>query len=95
MESWFLADRDTLKDFFAQGFKEARLPAAANSPEAIAKQTVYDSLASATHECKTKAQYGKGEHSFKLLALISSTKVTAMSPWALRFVEQLKARMGL
>lgn len=28
MESWFLADRDTLKAFFGIGFKESQLPAA-------------------------------------------------------------------
>jgi hypothetical protein len=94
MESWLLADRGTLKSFFGQGFKDNQLPATANPVESVAKQQIYQSLAAATRDCKTKAQYGKGEHSFKLLALIDPAKVTDASPWARRFVDELKAVMG-
>lgn len=94
MESWFLADRATLKKFFGQGFKEKSLPAAGNAIEAVSKVTVYQSLANATKQCKTKEQYGKGEHSFKLLALVNPVTVTAASPWAARLVVQLKTKMG-
>lgn len=94
MESWLLADRGVLKTFFGQGFKENQLPAMANPVETIAKTQIYQSLANATHDCKTKAQYGKGEHSFKLLALVDPGKVMDASPWASRFVEAIKARMG-
>lgn len=90
MESWLLADRETLRNFFGQGFKENQLPATANPVEGIAKAQVYQSLANATCNCKTKAQYGKGEHSFKLLALIDPGKVIDASPWAKRFIETLK-----
>lgn len=37
---------------------------------------------------------GKGEHSFRLLAMIDPEKVVKASPWAMRFVETLQARMG-
>jgi hypothetical protein len=94
MESWFLADRQALKSFFGQGFRENQLPAAANAVEAIAKEQVYESLAKATSNCKTETQYGKGEHSFKLLVKIDAAKVTAASPWARRFVEELNKKMG-
>lgn len=94
MESWFLADRAALKAFFGQGFKENQLPAVANSVEQVAKIQVYEALAIATKECKTKAQYGKGEHSFKLLAEISPAIVVAASPWAKRFVDELKKKMA-
>ena len=94
MESWFLADRDALKSFFKQGFQENQLPSAANAVESIAKQQVYQSLASASRDCKTKAQYGKREHSFKILALLDPSKVSAASPWAKRFHEELKKKMG-
>lgn len=86
--------RKTLKAFFRQGFKENQLPAAANPVERIEKTQVYDALARATRDCKTKSQYGKGEHSFKLLAMIDPEKVVNASPWARRFVEALQARMG-
>lgn len=92
MESWLIADPVTLKAFFGQGFRENQLPATANSVESVAKTQVYRALANATKDCKTKAQYAKGAHSFNLLGKIDPTKVTAASPWASRFVSQLKNR---
>ncbi len=94
MESWLVSDRQSLKSFFGQGFKENQLPPAANSIESVPKQLLYDSLARATRECKTKAQYGKGDHSFQLLASIDPEKVMGASPWALRFVEVLKDKIA-
>jgi len=93
MESWLIADPVTLKAFFGQGFRENQLPVTANSVESVGKQQVYSALAKATKVCKTKAQYGKGEHSFKLLGKIDPAKVTAASPWASRFVSELKKKM--
>ena len=92
MEAWLLTDRETLKVFFGQGFKENALPASANRVEGIGKQQIYDALATATRDCKTKSAYGKGEHSFKLLALINPAKVKESSPWARRFIETLQTR---
>ena len=94
MENWFLADRDTLKDFFGNGFKENKLPAATRAVEEVTKDEVYRALEYATNNCKTKATYGKGEHSFKLLAMINPSKVTRASPWARRFIDELKNKMG-
>ena len=93
MEAWFLADRASLKSFFGQGFNENALPHEKNKLESIAKIAIYKALSSATQNCKTKAPYGKGEHSFKLLALISPTMVCSASPWAERFVTLLKEKM--
>ncbi|HMM44020.1 MAG TPA: DUF4276 family protein [Candidatus Macondimonas sp.] len=95
MESWFLADRDAIKAFFGQDFNENALPSADRPIESLAKNDVYDALRRATQNCKTKAKYGKGEHSFKLLAKIDPAKVVAASPWAQRFVEELKKKMGV
>lgn len=95
MESWFLADRGTLQAFFDPGFNANALPAAANSVEGVAKAAVYSALQQATKSCKTKAPYGKGEHSFKLLAKIDPAKVAAASPWAKRFVDELKKKMDV
>lgn len=94
MESWLIADRATLKSFFGQGFKENQLPAGANALEQVSKADVYTSLAKATRDCKTKPTYGKGEHSFKLLAAINPVSVTSASPWAMRFIDELKKKMG-
>jgi hypothetical protein len=90
METWLLADRNALMMFFGQGYAANALPAEQNAIEAIPKVVVYQALANATKDCKTKAPYGKGEHSFKLLALIDPAKVMAASPWANRFVTGLK-----
>ena len=93
MEAWILADRETLKAFFGQGFKDRSLPAPAHRVEGIGKQQIYDALAKASRDCKTKSSYGKGEHSFKLLAMINPAKVSEASPWAQRLIETLQARM--
>lgn len=92
MEAWFIADRQTLANFFGQDFKQNKLPNAANSIESVSKQQMYNALADATKTCQ-KGQYGKGSHSFKLLALINPTNVTSASPWAKRLIDTLKERM--
>ncbi len=84
MEAWFLADRLALKAFFGKDFKETALPAATAAIETVPKTKVYDSLESATKPTK-KGRYGKGAHSFKLLATLDPAKVRAASPWAERF----------
>ncbi|MGR8933038.1 MAG: DUF4276 family protein [Gammaproteobacteria bacterium] len=89
MEAWFLADNKTLQAFFGQGFNPNALPATASQIETITKERIYQALADATKNCKTKAKYGKGEHSFKLLARIDPTKVIETSLWAKRFVDRL------
>jgi hypothetical protein len=94
MESWFIADSVTLEKFFGQGFNEKLLPAG-NAVETIEKVQVYQSLADATRNCKTKGQYRKGTHSFKILTQIDPVKVTVASPWADRFVRLAKVKMGV
>ncbi|GHU24468.1 hypothetical protein FACS1894172_12560 [Spirochaetia bacterium] len=95
MESWFIADRETLKTFFGKGFNGSALPSTQSSVELIDKAQVYKSFAEATKNCETKKPYGKGEHSFKILALIDPVKVITASPWADRFVKTAKAKMGI
>jgi Domain of unknown function (DUF4276) len=90
MEAWLLADREALKIFFGQGFRGEALPANANVVETLSKASVYKYLSDATKGCKSKGPYGKGAHSFKLLALIDPAKVVTTSPWARRFVEESK-----
>ena len=91
MEAWLLADRETLKKFFGQGFKENALPATENPLEQTDKLQIYAALANATRDCKTKSAYGKGEHSFKLLGLVDPAKVLETSPWARRLQEALQS----
>lgn len=90
MESWFVADWETTSKFFGQGFETKRKPSC--EVELIAKDSAISSLELASKPCKTKGQYGKGAHSFKLLALIDPAKVMQASPWAKRFIDELKKR---
>ncbi|WP_295389945.1 DUF4276 family protein [uncultured Thiodictyon sp.] len=95
MESWLIADRQRLQAFFGQGFKLNALPKQSRSIEGIDKEALYKSLKTATAHCKTKTEYGKGEHSFTLLRSIDPVKVTGASRWAERFIDELKRRMGI
>ena len=90
MENWFLADWTSVHAFFGQDFNVAALPS--GPIETIAKNTAYAGLQAATKKCKTKAPYGKGAHSFKVLSAISPAKVEAASPWAKRFLDELRKR---
>ncbi|NYH97485.1 hypothetical protein FHX63_000261 [Cupriavidus plantarum] len=94
MEHWLLAHREQLEAYFGQGFQRNVLPAAAQGIETVTKAVAYNSIQSATKNSKTKGQYGKGQHSFELLALIDPAKVLAASPWAKRFVVELRSKMG-
>lgn len=90
MESWFLADWNTVAAFFGHGFKAQAKPA--STCESTSKAIVYAALQSATASCRTKLPYGKGAHSFKLLGLIDPNSVEQSSPWAKRFLDELRKR---
>lgn len=92
MESWLLADKGALSEFFGQGFNENALPQNMNI-EAVSKYDIYTGMQRATSSCKTKAPYGKGGHSFKILLLIAPDKIRDASPWAKRFFEKLDTFM--
>ena len=92
MEAWFIADRQALAAFFGQCFRQNQLPDSANSMESIAKRQLYTSLANATKGCQ-KGQYGKGAHSFKLLASINPESIKTASPWAKRLIDTLEERV--
>ena len=79
MESWFLADSETLATFFGQGFQASALPRNPNI-EAVPKQDVLQTLMAATRQVKTKGTYSKSGHSFQILALIDPAKVRRASP---------------
>lgn len=89
MENWLLADQDAVEKFFGQGFHKAALPH--DKIEEIAKSDALSALRRATKDSQ-KGPYGKGPHSFKLLGQLDPKKVEADSPWAKRFIEELKKR---
>lgn len=88
MESWFVADRDTLKSFFGQHFREQAIPKWPQL-EDMPKQSVFDALDQATAACGPR-RYAKGNMSFSLLAEISPAKVEAASPNAKALLEHLR-----
>lgn len=88
MESWFLADREHLKEYFAKKFRENALPPQ-NAIEKIPKAKVFDSLKAATRETQ-KGGYNKGLHSFAILEQIDPAKVQRSSPFAKRLIDTIK-----
>ena len=89
MEAWFLADPETIAAFFGQGFQKSHLPHVTKPVEGIAKSVIFDVLKRSTRACKTKRPYGKGEHSFKILAMLDPVRVMSASPWAKRLIDAL------
>ena len=87
MESWFLADTDTLESFYGRDFRRRALPA---NPEVedVSKQDVLDGLTRATRDT-TKGHYNKGAHSFEILADLDPEKVRNASPHAARLIQAL------
>ncbi len=91
MESWFLADPRALAAFYGRGFHASKLPT--GKPESLSKADLYSKLKEATKDTKTKGSYGKGAHSFKLLATLDPSLVAAACPWAAKFFESLRKQM--
>ncbi len=87
MESWFLADRASLMEFYGQGFLSNALP---QNPqiEEVPKGDVINGIRGATRST-TKGRYDKGSHSFEILAKIDPGKVMAASDHARRFINVL------
>jgi hypothetical protein len=73
MESWFLADKEKLAEFYGKGFNTNALPKNTNV-EKISKADVETGLKNATRET-SKKEYKKGEHAGEILRLIDSDKV--------------------
>ncbi len=92
MEAWFLADKDCLVAYYGNGFNQNALPARQDI-ENIAKNDVLNGLKNATRSGVSKGEYGKGQHSFDILAQIDPDKVVAASSHAKRLVDTLKAKV--
>ena len=89
MESWFLADKDTLESYYGQGFLRNSLPARPKV-EAIPKATVMSSLEHASAPCQKKS-YHKTNHGFAILALIDPKLIEAASQPAKLFNDFLRS----
>ena len=87
MESWFLADRQTLVQYYGDGFREKSLPSRTDV-ESVRKQDVFRGLDAAIRDSK-KGKYHKGNHAFEILGKLNPASVTAGSPNAKRLVTTL------
>jgi hypothetical protein len=91
METWFLADIETLKDYYGKGFNENAMPKQKDI-ESISKEKVLHCLEVAANKSK-KETYDKGRDSFAILEKIDPQQVMAASPWARRFILILDEEM--
>ena len=89
MESWFLADRQALRNYYGNGLSENRLPANPNI-EQIPKADVLHRIESATSNTG-KGKYHKTKHAPDLLRNIDPAKVQSASPSCSRLFQYLQA----
>lgn len=80
MESWFLADQQTLSTYYGQGFLRKSLPRQQDI-ERIDKERVFKALGHASKPTQ-KGEYHKTRHGFDLLELIDPSLVRAASAHA-------------
>lgn len=78
MEAWFMADIETLKKFYGQGFKENAIPKKSNV-ETIEKDLLEPRLKEASRDTKSKGEYQKIQHASKLLEMLEVDKVRKAS----------------
>ena len=90
METWLLADRQTLIAYFPAVSASALPPDA--DLESRRKPDVTAALRNAT-QSSSKGRYHKGNHSFDLLGRIAPEELKSRLPHFRRFVETLDARL--
>jgi hypothetical protein len=78
MESWFLADKEKLAEFYGQKFNQNALAKNTNV-EKIAKSDVENGLENATKNTQ-KGIYHKTRHGAKILEIINPNKVRESAP---------------
>ncbi len=88
MESWFLADRHTLAQYYGRRFRPNAIPRQADV-EQIQKSRVLRALERATNH-DTKTRYHKTRHGFELLGRIEPVKVRRASRHADRLATVLE-----
>ena len=88
METWLLADRVTLAEYFGAPFRENAIPQWP-SLEDVPKRDVLQALARATAACTRP--YAKGTVSFEMLAMIDPALVEAACPHATELLGSLRA----
>ncbi|MFK0735641.1 MAG: DUF4276 family protein [Gloeotrichia echinulata GP01] len=93
MEAWFIADIETLKKFYGQGFKENAIPKNSHV-EMIDKDSLEPSLKTATRNT-IKGEYQKIKHASNLLELLDVAQVRNASPYCDRLFTTLEKKMAV
>ena len=88
METWLLADRDTLGDFFGPRFRANALRQWPQMEE-VPKEEILRVLDQATAQCARP--YAKGRVSFDLLSDTRPARVEAACPHAKQLMDRLRA----
>lgn len=87
METWLVADRETLKKFFPDWI-DRHLPKWPNL-EAVEKEKIFDALKRATAKCDKP--FSKGAVSFEVLKIVDPSVVEGACPAAKRLMDRLRA----
>lgn len=88
METWFIADREALKDFFKGCWNDKALPKWTNL-EKVERKKAFAALEKATATCGDR-QYAKGKVSFELLKVIDPKKIADTIPSAKALLDRLR-----
>jgi hypothetical protein len=92
MESWFLADREALKQYYDQRFRDNSLPPNPKI-EAILKEDITKGLKRATKNCK-KGEYHKRDHAPFILSKLNPELVKQASPHCRRIFDTVLERLS-
>jgi hypothetical protein len=88
METWLVADRHALLEFFGQHLQMSALPVT-NNLESRSRETLLQTLEHATRNCDNA--YLKGARSFELLAKVNPDTLMPLLPSFKRMVDTLNA----
>jgi len=91
MESWIVADRETLKQHYGHKLQESALPPLTDNLERLGRSDVYEKLATATRECSNA--YKKGKRSFVVLGELNVSVLESLLPSFARIKKILSERL--
>ena len=92
MEAWIVADKQTLKRFYGQGFNPNPIPGQ-EDVESIAKDDLERALVQATRNTQ-KGEYHKIRHGPKILALVDVNKIRNRAQHCDRMFTTLSNKIG-
>ncbi len=90
METWIVADRQTMKSHYGADFQESRLPSL-HALEACDRDKIQTALQHATRNCKNA--YAKGKRSFKILGELEPSELRRHLPSFVRMERILKEKL--